>query len=90
MRVELELTVNGLNREPEKIVFKAKRMFKFAVEAERVHAKLYRLALAAAKQRKDLTEVDFYLCPVCGFIEFGSAPDKCPICGVAGAKFVQV
>ncbi len=27
MRVELELTVNRLNREPEKIVFNAKRMF---------------------------------------------------------------
>jgi len=69
---------------------KAKRMFKFAVEAEQVHARLYTLALEAAKKGEDLTEVDFFLCPVCGFIEFGKAPDNCPVCGVAAAKFVQV
>jgi len=69
---------------------KAKRMFKFAVEAEQLHAKLYTLALEAAKKGEDLTEVDFYLCPVCGFIEFGKAPDNCPICGLVAAKFVQV
>jgi rubrerythrin len=69
---------------------KAKRMFKFAVEAEQVHARLYTLALEAAKKGKDLTEVDFYLCPVCGYIEFGKAPDNCPICGLSAAKFVQV
>jgi len=69
---------------------KAKRMFKFAVEAEQVHAKLYALALEAAKNGEDLTEVDFYLCPVCGFIEFGKAPENCPVCGVPAAKFVQV
>jgi rubrerythrin len=69
---------------------KAKRMFKFAVSAEQVHAKLYALALEAAKGGQDLTEVDFHLCPVCGYIEFGKAPDNCPICGVPAAKFVQV
>lgn len=66
---------------------KAKRMFGYAVEAEEVHAKLYALALEAAKQGKDLTDTEFYLCPVCGHIEFGKAPDKCPICGVKGEKF---
>ena len=65
-------------------------MFKFAVEAEQVHAKLYALALEAAKKGEDLTETDFYLCPVCGHIEFGKAPEKCPICGVPAAKYVQV
>ncbi len=48
------------------------------------------LALEAAKIGEDLTEVDFYLCPVCGYIEFGKAPDNCPICGVPAAKFVLV
>ncbi|HPF69273.1 MAG TPA: rubrerythrin family protein [Candidatus Krumholzibacteria bacterium] len=69
---------------------KAKRMFKYAVEAEEVHARLYALALAAAQQGQDLAETNFYLCPVCGHIEFGTPPAKCPICGVAAAKFVQV
>lgn len=69
---------------------KAKTMFKFAVEAEAVHAKLYSLALEAAKNGEDLTEVDFYLCPVCGYIEFGTPPENCPVCGLKGERFVQV
>jgi len=69
---------------------KAKRMFKWAVEAEQIHAKLYALALAAAEEGKDLEVSDFYLCPICGHIEFGEAPEKCPICGVSGDKYVQV
>ena len=69
---------------------KAKRMFKYAVAAEEVHAKLYAAALAAAEKGEDLTEVEFHLCPVCGHIEFGAAPEKCPICGTAGARYVTV
>jgi len=66
---------------------KAKRMFKYAAEAEAVHAKLYKLALEAVQQDKDL-EADFYLCPVCGYIEFGKPTDPCPICGTKAEKFV--
>jgi len=69
---------------------KAKRMFKYAVDAEQVHAKLYTLALEAAQQGKDLSVTEFYLCPVCGYIEFGKAPEECPICGAKGSKFIQV
>ena len=68
----------------------AKRMFNFAAKAEAVHAKLYAMALEGVKQGKDLTEVEFYLCPVCGNIEFGKAPKACPICGGKGANFVRV
>jgi rubrerythrin len=69
---------------------KAKRMFGYAVDAEAVHAKLYALALEAVKQGKDLAETRFYLCPVCGHIEFGEPPEACPICGAKASKFVQV
>jgi rubrerythrin len=69
---------------------KAKRMFGYAVDAEAVHAKLYALALEAVLQGKDLTETNFYLCPVCGHIEFGEPPEACPICGAKASKFVQV
>jgi len=33
--------------------------------------------------------VDYYLCPVCGYIEKNSAPEKCPICGAKGEIFVK-
>jgi len=69
---------------------KAKRMFGFAAKAEAVHAKLYKMAMEAAQQGKDLTETAFYLCPFCGHIELGKAPDSCPICGAKKEKFVQV
>jgi rubrerythrin len=68
----------------------AKRMFGYAVEAEAIHAKLYQLALEAVQQGKDLTEVNFYLCPVCGYIELGKPTEVCPICGTKPQKFTQV
>ena len=67
---------------------KAKRMFKYATEAEAVHARLYKLALDAVQQGKDLEE-DFYLCPVCGYIEFGKPTDPCPVCGTKPGKFIR-
>jgi len=69
---------------------KATRMFGYAVEAEAVHANLYKAALEAAREGRDLAETDFYLCPVCGYIEIGTPPEKCPICGAKGEKFLQV
>jgi len=69
---------------------RAKRMFGFAVKAEAVHADLYRVALEAAQQGKDLTQTSFYLCPFCGHIEMGKAPEVCAICGAKKEKFIQV
>jgi len=74
----------------EKEDHKAKRMFKYAVEAEDVHAQLYKLALAAAEAGKDLEETEFYLCPVCGHIEFGKPDADCPICGTIVSKYVKL
>jgi len=67
-----------------------KRMFAYALKAEAVHAKLYQMALEAVAQGKDLAETNFYLCPVCGHIELGQAPDACPICGTKKERFIQV
>lgn len=69
---------------------KAKRMFDYAVKAEEVHAQLYQLALKAAAEGKDLDVTEFYLCPVCGHIEFGKPDKNCPICGTVAAKYVQI
>ena len=69
---------------------KAKTMFKFAVDAEAVHATIYTKALEAVKAGKDLDVSEFHLCPVCGYIELGAAPEKCPVCGAKGAIFELV
>jgi rubrerythrin len=69
---------------------KAKRMFSFAKSAEAVHAALYKQALEAVQQGRDLSEENIYLCPVCGHIELGNPPEICPICGTKKDKFIQV
>ena len=66
----------------------AKLMFGYAVNAEEVHARLYTKALEAVKQGKDLDVTEFYLCPVCGYIELGKRPEICPICATLGEKFL--
>lgn len=69
---------------------RAARMFGYAVRAEEVHARLYAMALEAVQKGEDLSGVDFYLCPVCGYIEIGKAPETCPICGARGEKFTRM
>jgi rubrerythrin len=61
------------------------RTFTYALKAEEVHAKLYQEALDNIDQ---VEEVFYYLCPVCGNIE-KFVPEKCPICGAPGTKFIK-
>ena len=61
------------------------RTFTYAMEAEKVHAKLYKEALENIDQKE---EVFYYLCPICGNIEKG-VPEKCSICGAPGSKFIK-
>jgi len=69
---------------------KAKTMLGFANAAERVHARLFAQALEAMKAGKDLSQMEVFLCPVCGDVEFGVPPEKCPICGAPAARFQKV
>ncbi len=73
----------------EKEGHKAKKMFKWAVESEAIHAKLYAMALEAVKAGADL-EGEIYLCPICGHIELKKPTDKCPICNVPATKYIQI
>jgi rubrerythrin len=69
---------------------KARRMFNLAAKAEAVHAQLYQMALQALAQGTDLAETNFYLCPVCGYIEMGQPPESCPICGTQQDRFSRI
>ena len=64
--------------------------FTHAMKAEQVHAALYKKALDAIKAGHDIGREKVFLCPVCGNIELGKVPDKCPICGVFGKQFKEV
>ena len=65
-------------------------VFTHAMKAEEVHASLYLQALEAVREGKDLDVEKVYLCPVCGNVELGAAPEKCPICGVPERMFREV
>jgi rubrerythrin len=69
---------------------KAKTHLLYALEAEKVHARLFKQALEALASGKDLSKMDVYLCPICGDVEFGEPPDQCPICGAKKEKYVKV
>lgn len=68
-------------------VVAAARAFKLANEAEKVHAALYKQALAGLEKKE---VADVYLCPVCGHIALGGVPDACPICGAKAAVYKQI
>jgi rubrerythrin len=69
---------------------RAQRMFEWAIKAEDVHAQIYRKALEAIAQGKDLAEANIYVCPVCGHIELGIPTDNCPICGVKKEAYIKM
>ena len=35
-------------------------------------------------------EGSYFVCPVCGNIEYGKPPNKCPFCGVDSSRFVEI
>ncbi len=69
---------------------KAKTMFRFALDAEKVHAEIYQKALDAVKNGVDLDVSEFYLCPICGYIELGKPTEKCPVCSALPKVFTTV
>ncbi|MFN3346504.1 MAG: rubrerythrin family protein [Candidatus Bipolaricaulaceae bacterium] len=65
----------------------AKRAFHFAIEAEKIHAELYRKAKAAAEKGVDVQLGKIHICPVCGHTVEGEPPEHCPICGAPKEKY---
>ncbi len=64
--------------------------FDVANKVEQVHASLFSKAVEALRNNRDLAEIDYYVCGVCGHTVEDTAPEKCPICGAPKAKFSKV
>lgn len=64
----------------------AARSFRYAMEAEKVHADLYERILEDLQCDEPM---DLYLCTVCGNLET-SPVQKCPICGAGARAFREV
>lgn len=65
------------------------RSFHFALEAEKIHAKLFQTALDAVKSGQDIKLNKIYICPVCGYTVLDNAPEKCPVCGAGKEIFKE-
>ncbi len=68
----------------------AERSFHFALEAEKIHAVLYREAKEYVAKKQDYPiKGKVWVCPVCGHTYVGDEPpEKCPICGVPKDKYL--
>ncbi len=67
----------------------AELSFKWAYEAEKIHAELYRQAKEHVDRGEDWP-LDGYvwICPVCGHTHVGpTPPEKCPVCGTDGKRY---
>lgn len=63
------------------------KAFHYALEAEKIHAKMYSDAKKSSEAGKDIDVGQIYICSVCGHTGFGEPPDVCPICKATKDKF---
>lgn len=64
--------------------------FRFAFEVEKVHETLYSKALAALEAGESLPDVDYYVCPICGYTHEGPLQGLCPVCKTPADKFERI
>lgn len=69
---------------------RALNSFKNAFEVEKVHENLYRKAIASLDGGQPLPEVDYYVCPICGFTHEGPLEGNCPVCNTPATKFERI
>jgi rubrerythrin len=69
---------------------RALNSFKWAWEVEKVHEELYKKAFTALETQKPLQEVDYYVCPTCGYTHEGPLQGPCPVCKSPGEKFERI
>jgi len=60
---------------------------KFAIEAEKIHRKMYEDAKKTVDTGKDITVGKIFVCPICGYTAENDAPAACPVCKAPKDKF---
>lgn len=66
----------------------ALRSFEWANAVEKIHADLYKKLLD--NLGGSVGDYAYYVCPVCGYTAEGEAPERCPVCGAKGSRFMKV
>ncbi|MFC2064566.1 rubrerythrin family protein [Chloroflexota bacterium] len=67
---------------------KAFTSFKWAWEVEKIHEQLYKKAID--NLGKESMDVDYYVCPVCGYTHEGPFEGRCPVCNAPGERFTKI
>ena len=67
----------------------AEAAINYALEAEKIHAEMYKQAKEAVSNDNDLEDSDINVCSICGYTVRGEAPDVCPVCGAKKSLFKQ-
>ena len=65
----------------------AVRSTHYALEAEKIHERMYADAKATIATTKDLTLGTVFICPVCGYTVERDVPQFCPVCGAKREAF---
>jgi rubrerythrin len=78
----------GISKEEENK--QATWSFDVANKVEQIHSKLYQQAIDALKAKKEMPNVDYYVCGTCGnTVEGKPTFERCPICGALRSKFFK-
>ncbi len=67
----------------------AERSTRFAWEAEKIHAEMYKKAKELASKNEDYPVGKIYICPICGHTVEGEPPEKCPVCGAPKSSYKE-
>jgi len=65
----------------------AVRSFHYALEAEQIHAKLFRDAKKHVDNDEDIELEYVSICQVCGHTVVDGVPEECPVCGEPSSEF---
>lgn len=84
----VEMYPEFINNATEEGNKKAANSFRWAMEVEKVHEVLFQKAMEV--MGKDMPDVDYYICPFCGYTHAGKFEGKCPVCGTPAEKFFRV
>lgn len=66
----------------------AVRSTHYALEAEKIHAKMYTDAKKTVMEKKDMDIGVLQICDICGYTHEGDVPEQCPICKASKDKFI--
>lgn len=66
----------------------AQKSMHYALEAEKIHAQMYKKAKESVAKGEDIKLGKIFICPVCGHTA-EEAPESCPVCGAKRDAFKE-